>query len=68
MIPQLTCTWESSTLQTLESEYGNYLEDMITDNTEDICEQPEEDVKPTESHTPTHAIEVPDVVASLTPS
>lgn len=51
-----------------ESEYGNYLEDMITDNTEDICEQPEEDVKPTESHTPTHAIEVPDVVASLTPS
>lgn len=44
------------------------MEDMITDNTEDICEQPEEDVKPTESHTPTHAIEVPDVVASLTPS
>lgn len=47
-----------------ESEYGHYPEDLIIDNPEEICEQPEQDVMPTESNPPTNATEVPEVAAS----
>lgn len=46
-----------------ESEYGNYPEDLIMDTPEDIG-QPEQDVMPTESNTPTTTTEVPEVASS----
>lgn len=47
-----------------ESEYGHYLENLITDKSEQTCAQPEVDVRPTESNTPPH---MPEVVVSLPP-
>lgn len=51
-----------------KSEYGNYLEDMIINNSEEICKRSREDVKPTETYTANNVTEISTAVASLTPS